>query len=212
MRRFAVACLIAIACTAAQAQRRPLDPADQAEIERVQALGAALYEAYRAALRGQPENSAQNAGATALAEAIELAEAAVTDACDVPYQTVVLVHGPKKLTVYRIGIPPAERGIMIGRHYRIDIDVAERRVEQLSRSSKTCFFVPPPQGMPDGTTPRGIALTHGGSPQPNEYHVLLSLLHPQIFYVATHRALWTVESGRIAFMLYRSTQPGDLSR
>ena len=137
----------------------------------------------------------------AMDSALATAANAVTDKCPHIRYRAVIAAPPgmtaDRFAVYYIGSLPEEQGVMIGRHYRVDVSGDGKFALTVAPSSETCLVLKP-QAIGEGIT--GVMTTHRLTPAPSEFHVFLSLLTHETLYVATKRGMWQVEDGKIQLL------------
>ena len=200
IRRLAVAFWLAAAgvpAGAAEPSSTPLQTADAADdlkpqIDWAEAWGRAVFDAYKVTSKVSD---------LAMDTALATAATAVTDKCAQARYRAVIVTPPgmpaDRFAVYYIGTVPKDQGLLIGRHYRIEVSGDGKTALSVAPSSKTCLVIPPP---PAGTAEKGTVTTHLLTPAPSEFHVFLSLLTGQPIYVGTKSGIWQVDKGRIQLL------------
>lgn len=162
------------------------------EVALSERLGLALFESYRAAHASPSSTPNQTAS---------LAEAAIGDRCEGPYNTFIVkgANTQDPLLAYVVGTPDTSTGIMVGRHYRVELSPDGGEVLAVSSSTRSCLFIPA-QLVPPGGRPAAVSVSHMLSSAPNEFHVFLSLLHGKPIYVGTDRATWKVDGARVSLV------------
>jgi hypothetical protein len=202
-----VALLIAVAClsftshisathgSGASASQPVFDAADdlqKAQIAWAETWGRAVFDAYRATSK---------VSNLAMDSALSTAANAITDKCGhVRYRAVVAAPPgmpADRIAVYYIGSVPREQGLMIGRHYRVEVSGDGKIALSVAPSSKTCLIIPPPE---PGKEKVGTVVTHLLTPAPSEFHVFLNLLTQEPLYVGTKTGIWQVKNGKIELL------------
>ena len=116
------------------------DDLQKAQIAWAEAWGRAVFDAYRATSK---------VSNLAMDSALSTAANAVTDKCDhVRYRAVLVAPAgmpADRFAVYYIGNVPKEKGLMIGRHYRVEVSGDGKTPLSVAPSSKTCLIIPPPE-------------------------------------------------------------------
>ncbi len=182
---------LALLCLPALGQQYAVPSDLVPEVRRSESLGAALFKAF-----GELHNSESKIPSGL----VTLAESAVRDRCDGPYRTLLVRvsdAGSESLFAYVIGVPDTSTGVMVGRHFRVELDAVGGTVRSVFASTKSCLFIPA-KLVPPGGSPVGAFMSHILSATPSEFHVFLSLLHSRPMFVGTDRAIWNVENGIIA--------------
>ena len=153
------------------------------DVQRAEQLGLALFQAYQASPATDQFEKARAA-----------AESARLQRCDVPYKAVVVT--PKLVYLLAGG-----EGIVVGRHFRIEVAGDGQSVASVEPSTLSCLRVEewPASASAGGTRPARASFSHSLTPAPNEFHVFLSLKHDMPIYVATGAGVWKVESGLILY-------------
>jgi hypothetical protein len=181
----------------AEPSSTPLQTADaaadlQPQIAWAEAWGRAVFDAYKATSK---------VSNLAMDSALSTAANAVTDKCDHVRYRAVVVAPPgmpaDRIAVYYIGSIPKEQGLMIGRHYRVDVSGDGNTALSVAPSSKTCLILPP---LEPGKEKTATVVTHLLTPAPSEFHVFLSLLTHEPLYVGTKTGIWQVENGKIQLL------------
>ena len=187
-----VSILVALTAPIASPQTPALPAELTAEVQQAERDGRRIFEA---------AESSRQAEAWAI-RAIATAEAAPVERCATPYRALAVAAaagegGPR---VYLLSSLPPDQGLVVGRHFRIDLHPEGDRVAAIARSTNSCFVSPPPETNP-GRTPVGMYMTHLLTPTPTEFHVFLSLIVDKPLYVGTQagsrRIDWVVERGTI---------------
>ncbi|HEY7687818.1 MAG TPA: hypothetical protein VH835_03955 [Dongiaceae bacterium] len=162
------------------------------QIAWAEAWGRALFDAYK---------TKSKVSDLAMDSALFTASNAVTDKCPHASYRAVLVSPPgmpaDRFAVYYIGSVPREQGLMIGRHYRVEVFGDGKTALSVTPSGKNCLILPPPAS---GQPKAGTMVTHQLTPAPSEFHVFLSLLSGQPLYVGTKTGIWQVVNGKIQLL------------
>src|SRR5262245_12478734 len=159
------------------------------QIAWAEAWGRALYDAYK---------TKSKVSDLAMDSALFTASDAVTDKCPHASYRAVLVSPlgmpADRFAVYYIGSVPREQGLMIGRHYRVEVSGDGKTALSVAPSGKECLILPPPAS---GQPKAGTMVTHLLTLAPSEFHVFLSLLSGQPLFVGTKSGIWQVSNGKI---------------
>jgi hypothetical protein len=163
----------------------------QPQIAWAEAWGRAVFDAYKATSKVSD---------LAMDSALFTAANAVTNKCGGKYRAIVVAPPgmpTDRIAVYYIGNVPEDLGLMLGRHYRIEVTGDGRTALSVTPSSEGCLFAKP-QVISEGRT--SIVTTHFLTPAPSEFHVFLSLLSDEPLLVGTKSGLWQVKSGSIELL------------
>jgi hypothetical protein len=163
----------------------------QQQVAWAEGWGHALFDAYKAA--GKVSDIAMD-------RALAAADTAITDKCKVRYKTIVVAPPglpPDKIAVYVIGDPKSTEGVMLGRHYRVNVSGDGRNAESVTASSKDCSFAAP-QDVGQGI--KGVVIANMDAPAPTEIHVFLSLATGETLFVQTKAGYWHVKDGKIELL------------
>jgi len=205
-RRIALVALSAVAagCTMPQKSQQAQPQATEQQPQQAAAMPAELQAAVRDAElwgRALRDSYVAPGAATdkAVKRAIETVHEAVKDHCAGTYRAVAVMppDAPKdRIVIYDIGQAPPGKGIMVGRHYRVETTPDGRGVLLGEPSTSSCVTLPP--ASVTATTPSVIM--NDLSPAPNEYHVFLSLMYGRSFEVITQAGRWLVDQGKISYI------------
>jgi hypothetical protein len=172
-------------------QQAVVMPAElQAAVRDAELWGRALHDSY-VAPSGASDKTVQRA--------IETVHQAVKDHCSGTYRAVAVMPpgAPKdRIVIYDIGQAPPGKGIMVGRHYRVETTPDGKGVLLGEPSTSSCVTLPLAAA---GTTTPSV-ITNDLSPAPNEYHVFLSLMYGRSFEVVTQAGRWLVDQGKISYI------------
>jgi hypothetical protein len=160
----------------------------KSQIAWAEAWGRAVFDAYKATTK--VSNLASDS-------ALSTAANAVTDKCKGKYRAVVVAPPgmpADRIAVYYIGTVPKEQGLMIGRHYRVDVSGDGKTALSVAPSTTTCLVLPP---QPSGNEKTITLIKHTLTPAPSEFHVFLSLLSRQPLFIGTKSGVWQVKDGKI---------------
>lgn len=160
----------------------------KSQIAWAEAWGRAVFDAYKATTK--VSNLATDS-------ALSTAANAVTDKCKGKYRAVVVAPPgmpADRIAVYYIGTVPKEQGLMIGRHYRVDVSGDGKTALSVAPSTTTCLVLPP---QPSGNEKTITLIKHTLTPAPSEFHVFLSLLSREPLFVGTKSGVWQVKDGKI---------------
>lgn len=175
-------------------------------------LGHLLYDTYQ-------EHAADSTGTRETA--IQTADAAIKDRCDLPYAFVVIpgrsvafpiqqipLAGRDSTMVYAIADAGSDK-LVLGRHYRVEVDSSGRTVRSAVASTNDCL------AMSNSELADAGAIVHNLSDGPTEFHVFLSLLHETSLRVRTPSGLWIIDRGKVHLARpnpnYRPEEPGLVS-
>lgn len=86
--------------------------------------------------------------------------------------------------------------IVLGRHYRFDINKAATEVRGVHAFTKTCFALPL-SDVPDGAQTTGLMTTHLVSDYPQEHHIFANLMWDIDLFVSAGDKIWQVSDGKI---------------
>jgi hypothetical protein len=171
-----------------QAVAMPVDL--QTAVQDAELWGHALYGSYTAPAAANDK---------AVERAIATVHQSVKDHCSGTYRAVAVMPpgAPKdRIVIYDIGEAPASQGIMLGRHYRVEMTLDGKGVLLGEPSTTGCVILPPAAANAASLS----AITHDLSPAPNEYHVFLSLMYGRSLEVVTEAGRWLVERGKISYL------------
>lgn len=160
----------------------------KAQIAWAEAWGRAVFDAYKAT--SKVSNLASDS-------ALSTAANAATDKCKGKYRAVVVAPPgmpADRIAVYYIGTVPKEQGLMIGRHYRVDVSGDGKTALSIAPSTTACLVLPP---QPSGNEKTITLIKHTLTPAPSEFHVFLSLLSRQPLFIGTKSGVWQVKDGKI---------------
>lgn len=160
----------------------------KSQIAWAEAWGRAVFDAYKATTK--VSNLATDS-------ALSTAANAATDKCKGKYRAVVVAPPgmpADRIAVYYIGTVPKEQGLMIGRHYRVDVSGDGKTALSVAPSTTTCLVLPP---QPSGNEKTITLIKHSLTPAPSEFHVFLSLLSREPLFVGTKSGVWQVKDGKI---------------
>lgn len=167
-----------------------------ADVARSEELGTLLFRAFTSPSSSDP----------LLERASRKAEQANVEGCGA-YRSVVIPPQqpePASILVYLIVDRPISDGIVLGRHFRIEVSGDGERILAAAASTESCMNVrarPRPR-VPAEAEFLGALVSHILSPSPTEFHVFLSLLHEKPIYVHTKSGRWKVEAGKISYIKF----------
>lgn len=158
--------------------------ASQADLEKIQRNGKALYESMLS-------NDATDAPTSREADLIDMASEKML--CEGEYKAVRVEDTESGLErIYLILQPPKSSGFQFGRHIRFDFILGTNDLDKITLSTKSCILIPPSEE-------KSVAayINHILSPYPTDFHVYLNLFHNQPIYVTTELGLWEIDKGII---------------
>jgi hypothetical protein len=184
-------CLLLTACAA-------VPPAAQVP---VLAESDVMFLTLQAEVDGRRLFDAYQSGDKAQTAEIDAARGAITDLCAYTYKPVVVSEAKPGIDyVYFIAASDTPDDVVWGKHYRVELDKISGKALGVSSSTQSCLAMPAKIDLPQGAQVAELAVTHLLSPVPSEFHVFLSLLHPQGLSVTTSYGVWKVEAGTITLL------------
>lgn len=99
--------------------------------------------------------------------------------------------------VWMLAPTPASGTIPVGGHYRFTISRDGKTVAQRDALSASCMVMDPKQGIPKGSKPAGVFVTHIVSPTPVETHVFLQIQAKLPMFVVAAGEIWKIDGGHI---------------
>ena len=184
--------------SASAQQLKPIPDSYLTRVANAEKLGQLLYENY-----GKEIESSELKALAAIAKKHPL------DRCGVSYKFVPFTKKSpegEKSYVYAIGLVPKTKGVMFGKHFRLEFDKANKKITKAIPSTKSCFTLPPPP-IEKGESVF-LAVSHLLSETPTEFHVFISLLEKKPVYVGINGKqpydprndqIWRTNDGKIFY-------------
>jgi len=118
-----------------------------------------------------------------------------------PYNSVVVEKEGGGYYAYLFASTKKNNLIVLGRHYRFDINEDATKVNNIHAFTKSCFALPLQVGE-NGEKPVGLMASHIVTDYPQEHHVFANLMWNIDLYVSAGEdsTLWTVSNGKIERM------------
>jgi len=118
-------------------------------------------------------------------------------ACSQNYNTVVFPNENGGYYVYVLAATFLPGVVVIGGHYRFEIDAAAEQVVETRKFTNSCIALNK-NATPEGAQPVALMVSHVLTPYPTEIHAFVSLQHDMPIYVMTvdNKTIWSVEKGK----------------
>lgn len=123
-------------------------------------------------------------------------DAPIKEFCSPNYNKILIPNG-NQWSVYFISATTKPGLVVVGGHYRIDIDSTGDKIINVEQFTNSCLEIP---GAEADNGKSRVFLTHLRSKYPNEMHYYSTLLHSLDMYIMVDKDVWFLTEDVIIYM------------